>query len=212
MSPSHKQPTVNEWPLVALFSYWSVPQWVLLTGKCQWGTWGSDSVKCRCCGGHQVESAVRGGFRSSSGGPPAYSASGKRLSWRAQGTDWGLHPTGLQRSHKGPPLVFPRPWGSGEPLSHPCLCDLTAVAVCLGYSLWDLVSRFGRPEETEGQLGWVSGSLRDDNWLDRMWEPGPEGDANWDLPPLSQDWDLEGWKLCLGTLPFLPGQRITFIW
>lgn len=50
---------------------------------------------------------------------------------------------------------------------------------------------FGQPEETEDQLGWVSGSLRDDSWLDRMWESGPEGDASWDLPPLSQDWDLE---------------------
>ena len=99
-----------------------------------------------------------------------------------------------------------------EPLSHPCLCDLIAVAVCLGYSLWDLVFPFGRPEDTEGQLVWVSGCLRDDNWLDRMWESGPKGDANWDLPLLSQDWDLRGWKLCLGTLPFLPGQRITFIW
>ena len=47
---------------------------------------------------------------------------------------------------------------------HPCLCDPTAVAVCLGYILWDLVSPFGWPEETEGHLGWMPGSLRDDSW------------------------------------------------
>lgn len=34
----------------------------------------------QCCGGHQVEeSAVEAGSRSSSGGPPVYLASGKRL-------------------------------------------------------------------------------------------------------------------------------------
>ena len=39
--------------------------------------------------------------------------------------------------------------------------------------------------------------------LGRMWEPGPERSANWDLPPISQNWALGGWKLCFGTLPFL---------
>ena len=39
--------------------------------------------------------------------------------------------------------------------------------------------------------------------LERMWELGPEGAADWDLLPLNQDWDISGWKLCLETLPFL---------
>ena len=34
----------------------------------------------------------------------------------------------------------------------------------------------------------------------RAWGPGPEAAASWDLSPLSQNWDLGGWTLSLGTL------------
>ena len=53
------------------------------------------------------------------------------------------------------------------------------------------------------------GPVELDAWLPqawqvgRMWVPGPEGAANWDLPPLSQGWNLGGWKMYLGTLFFL---------
>ena len=56
---------------------------------------------------------------------------------------------------------------------------------------------FGWPEETEGQLGWMPGSLRDNSWAGCGNLPLKE------LPPLNQDWDLGGGKLGLGPLPFL---------
>ena len=72
----------------------------------------------------------------------------------------------------------------------------------MSYNLWDLVFLFGRPEETEGQWGWMPGSLREDSWA------GCGNLALKELPteicnPLSQDSDFGGWKLCLGILPFL---------
>ena len=72
----------------------------------------------------------------------------------AQGTGpRGLGPAGLQSPHQGHPRAEPRPWGSGEPLPQPCLCDLMAVAACIGHSLRDLPPLCRRPEEPEGQLG-----------------------------------------------------------
>ena len=76
------------------------------------------------------------------------------------------------------------------------------MAVCLGRNLWDLVSPIGAASGDGRPLGL-------DAWLPqawqqgRLWEPGPEGAATWALCPLSRDWDLGGWKLCLGTLLFL---------
>ena len=60
---------------------------------------------------------------------------------------------------------------------------------------------FGWPEETEDQLSWAPGSLRNDGSAG-CGNPGPKGAANCDPPSFSQDWDLGGWKLCLKTLPF----------
>ena len=107
------------------------------------------------------------------------------MSWRAQGArpsiSWGPD--------------FEKQWTS------PCLCDSLAAVVCMRQSV-----RPGLPI----WMAWGDwGPLGLDAWLPqgwqlgRIWEPGPKGAANWDLPPLSQDWDLGGLKLCLGTLPFL---------
>ena len=53
------------------------------------------------------------------------------------------------------------------------------------------------------QSAWVLSTWLPPWWqLARAWGPGPEGTASWDLPALSQDLDLGGWKLSLGTLPF----------
>ena len=47
--------------------------------------------------------------RSSPGGPPAHPALGQWVSWKAQGTDWGLCPVGPQSPCQGPPLgIDPR--------------------------------------------------------------------------------------------------------
>ena len=67
--------------------------------------------------------------------------------------------------------------------------------------LWDLVSPFGWPEETEDQLGWMSGSLGDDSW---------EGCGNLALKELPTEiclllvrtGTLEGESCALGSCPF----------
>ena len=51
-------------------------------------------------------------------------------------------------------------------LPHPCLCNLLAVAIFLGLSLWELISPFGRSEETEDLLGRAPGSVRHDSWAE----------------------------------------------
>ena len=125
--------------------------------------WGSNSVSNQQRDGHQVESEVRDRFRTSLAGPPREGggpALGQRLSWRAQGTDWGLRPVGLQSPHGRPPLALVqalREQGTSpsclslRPKSNGCL----SVTVCATWS-----PPFGRPEETEGRLGWLPGSLK----------------------------------------------------
>lgn len=66
-------------------------------------------------------------------------------------------------------------------------------------------------EETEGQLSWVPGSLRDDSWA---------GCGNLALKELPNEicflsmrtGTLEGERCALGPCPFLSGQSVTFIW
>ena len=57
------QASINERLLVALPSYWSAPQWALPTGTVNEGTLGERFSQGQWCGGHQVESEVRGRFR-----------------------------------------------------------------------------------------------------------------------------------------------------
>ena len=70
------------------------------------------------------------------------------------------------------------------------------VTVCQTWS-----PLFGWTEETEGQLDWVPGSLRDDSWA------GCGNLALRELPPeiclLLARTGPGGCKLCLGTLLFL---------
>ena len=74
------------------------------------------------------------------------------MSWKSQGTGWGLHPLVIQSPHEGPPLALGQALRNGEPLPHPCLCNLLAVAIFLGLSLCELVSLLGQPEKT-GHIG-----------------------------------------------------------
>ena len=132
-----------------------------LVTNCQLGSpvkWLSQGLGCS---GNQMESEVRGRFRLSPGGLPAHPAVGQRLGWEAPGTD------ALQGSRVLPKTtqeLWPRPWGSGEPLPHPCLWDRIAVALHLGRDLWDLAPPLRPPEAAEGQLSRAPGSLRDDSW------------------------------------------------
>lgn len=171
-------------------------------GKC----FSQGSVLWWSSGGSAVRGAGSGLLRSSS------LLSLRQVDWaggpKEQTGDYVLQ--GFQHWHKRPSTSLAlKPWRQGWtspslslwPNSSGCLSGLQSVRPGLP---------FGQPEETEDQLGWVSGS-RDDSWLDRMWNLVSEGDASWDLPPLSQDWGPWRWKW-LGTLPFLPRQRITFIW
>ena len=94
----------------------------------------------------------------------------------------------------------------------PCLSILPAVDVCLVTvcEIWSPL--FERPEETEGQLGWGPGSLRDDSWA------GCENQALKEVPTeicllLSRTGTLEGESCTLGLCPFLSGQRLNIkIW
>ena len=68
-------------------------------------------------------------------------------------------------------------------LSPALLCDLRAVAICLGHSLRypdppaaPPLPPFGQSEESEGQLGWLPGSFSDDTWA--VWRHGPEEAAD----------------------------------
>ena len=98
--PFHKQPTVNEWPLVVLLSWWSAPQWALPTGyllsmRGPLRMWLSPGW----CAGHQEETEIRGRFGPSSGGPGAHADLGQWVSWRAQGIHWGLNVVALHSPH-----------------------------------------------------------------------------------------------------------------
>ena len=183
VGPAHKQPAVQEWP------------WVGHSANCKWNA------------GRGVRSEVR----ADSGLPlprpsiPAHGVLGQQVSWGGSRTNWGLSPAWLQSPLQGHALAGLRPWDSGDPLPHPCPCDLTATAACLGRSLWDplpthLPCHPGWPKEPGAR--WVLGIWLPQLWqlLGRVWRPGREGAANWDLPPLLQDRELRGGKLCLGTL------------
>ena len=158
--------------------------------------WGSDSIKDQWCG-HQVESEVRDRYRSSPGGPPAYPGLGQGVSWRARGTACGApEPSPRPSTSLGPGLE------AAVRFSLPCLCDLRAMAVCLGCNLWDLVSPIWVAWGSRGPVG-LDAWLPQGWQLGSVWEPGPEGAANWALSPLSWDRDLGGWKLYPVTLFFL---------
>ena len=171
---------------------------------------GSDSAS-RCCDGHQVESEVRVGSQHASWGPQACSlALGKQVSWRSRDQAGTVSCRAPEPSPRPPTSLGPG-LESSEPLPHPYICDLIAEAICLGCSLWNLVNTFRWPEETEGHLGWVPGSLSDDSWA------GCGDLALRELPAelcllLVRMGTLEGDSCALGSCPFLSGQTVTFVW
>ena len=120
-------------PLVVLLCHWSMPVRRPLpqATNCQWAT--ISGPICWWNSGPQAESEVRGRSRLSPLGPPAPRALGQQVNWcfREQAGDCMFQ---QQAAH----WPWPRSWGSGELLLHPCLCDLRAAVVCLGCSLWDL--------------------------------------------------------------------------
>ena len=154
-----------------------------------------------------MESEVRGRILGSSGLPG--------LRWVGEQGKEGASEQAGAVSCRAPepsqvlPQVGSRSWGRGEFPSHPCLCNLIAAAVCLGWSLRDLAP-----------TTWAAWGLAG------RWVPAPsvmtagqslgtwpwEGAANWVLPPLSWAWTWEGESCALGPYPFLSGQRITFVW
>ena len=95
---------------------------------------GSDSVKGRWCGGHQVESEVRDRFRPS-GASPAYPALGQWMSWKALGNRLGTLSYKASEPSLRPPLAVVQALRQRWTCPHPCLCDPIAVAVCVGCSL-----------------------------------------------------------------------------
>ena len=61
--------------------------------------WGNDSVKGQWCGGHQVESEVRGRFRPAPKRPYSSPSLGPVGELEGPGTDWGIRPAGIQHPH-----------------------------------------------------------------------------------------------------------------
>ena len=133
---SPKQATLSEQLLVILLNHQLAPEWGPFP---TWATvketpFVAHSANSQRSGGRQAETELRERSWPSPQGPPAHLASGQGC----QGTGWGLCPAGLHCPRQGQPLDGPRPWGRGEPLPHPRLCDILTAAVPLGRSLWDL--------------------------------------------------------------------------
>lgn len=89
--------------------------------------------------------------------------------------------------------------------SHPHLCDLMTMDICMGRSLQDLGAS-GRPEGLRAQLGHRHLALPQWWQLDRVWELALEGLSAWVLS-LSRTWTSEDEGLCLGTSPFFVRSR-----
>ena len=143
----HKQPTVSEPQLVVLPSYWSAPQWALPTGNCQEGPLekrlSQGLVVWWSSGGEWGKRQIQAFSWRPPSLPPC--ASGWAGRSREQIGNYVLRAP--EPSLRPSTSLGPR--RSSEPLPHPCLCDPLAVAICLGHSLWDLVSPSGQPEEPE---------------------------------------------------------------
>lgn len=82
-----------------------------------------------------------------------------------EGTGGGLCPVGLQSPHQDHLLARPRLWGDGEPLPHPCLCNLRAVTSLSGsQSTGPGPHHLGGLRSPGPVRSWTPGFLSDDNW------------------------------------------------
>ena len=137
-------------------------------------------------------------------------ASDWRLNWGRRGTGWGCVLHGSRDSPRLP-TVPAQALRGGEPLPRPRLCNPMAGAVCAEQSLWPSPWRMGG--QRSPRATWVVGPRLPHWWrLGKVWGPVPEGAASRNLPPLSQDWTLEGDGCARGPGLFLSEQRITFVW
>ena len=147
--------------------------------------WGSSSVKSQWCGDWQLEGEVKWKLRPSSGSPPAHPVLGQRVSGgpREQTGDYAVRAQepsgrltkpstsfgpGLEEQWISPLSVSLWPNSSGH------LSGLQSVRC--GLPIW----------AAWGDLGpvWLDAWLPQGWQLGRVWEPGHEGAANWNLPPL----------------------------
>ena len=129
------------------------------TSNCQWEAI-RKAIQPSVSGDIKWRVSLSVGFRPSPGGSPASPALDQRVSGRAQGTAWGV----CLKCSKALYYSWPSPCGSVNLFPHPCLCDLIAVAVCLGRSLWDLASHLD-DLETWGPIGLST-------WLPQGWPAG----------------------------------------
>lgn len=136
MGSSPKEATVSESLLVGVFSQ---------------GQWSNDPKEDSEV---SVDPAFPPGCSSSSSLRPAVIWGSRRC--------WGLCPADLSSPRCGP--HWPGP-GLREAVTLSPPLPRPGSTVHLGCHLQDLLPHplpHGRPEETEGQLGWMSGSLSDD--------------------------------------------------
>ena len=165
--------------------------WALSPGNCHWGTIGEES-QSRVCGVVLIRWRVR--LEADSGllleALQLIQPWVRQMSLRTLGMGWGLHPAGLQRLHQDRPLARPRAWGSGgtfplslslRPTSSGQLSGSQSVRP--GLPIWAAWGDW-RPVRKDAWLSGMTAGQDVGTW--------PEGAANWDLSPLSQDWDLGG--------------------
>lgn len=95
---------------------------------CQWAAVSGDSSNRWWSGGCHMESEVRGESQPPPQDPPSSPCPG------SLGPDWVARGPREQSGgcvhgspEPSPGLAWPRPWGVGEPLPHPCLWDLTQL-------------------------------------------------------------------------------------
>lgn len=187
--PSHKQPTVNKWPLVVMLSLWSALQWTPPTSSQLPGV----SVRKRILAKGWRSGVLSGewGKRripASPWGPPAHPALKQHVSWGFRGRTGGCVWQGSRALIKGTHWPWPRHWGSDEYLPYPCLCDLIAaqsawVAVC-GSCHTALPRHFAGLRKLPIKICFL----------------------------LAMTESLEGESIASGPCPFLTGQRKTSVW
>ena len=204
--PIHKHPTVNEWPLVVLLSYWSASQWALPHSYCQEGSI-REVFKEGWCAGHQLERERRGRFRYSFGGPGDHPALGQWVSWRSQ-----CNRLGTTSCSAPEPSVRPSSsLGSGLEERWTSSASLSLQRTSSGHLS-------GPQSLRTGLLTWTA--LGDRTYCVGCLAPlRMKSGQNVGIMPCRScpmrcvsaypGWGISRWKLCLETLPSLDRARMT---
>ena len=131
-----------------------------------WVTLVRDAVNGWGSGGRPVENELWGRSWPSPWGLQLTGPWASRWAGGAQGTGWGLCPAGLRRPPQGHALARSEWWGSGEPLPHPCLCNILdhlPGSVC-GTCYPPCTTVWAAWGVSGPVRSWVPGCLSNDSW------------------------------------------------